>query len=171
MAAYAEPSDLVNRLELPTIQRLISDDGHDVPEEDLATDAKLLAALEDASGDVEAAMLVGQRYSVADLEALTGNSLATLKRITCTIALAYLLERRPTVHLEQSQRYLERAQQYLEQLRAGSRIFNVDDNVSKQAPTIDGPTSVDYTRMNGIVDQMSSRYFPSRPSRLPTNRG
>ena len=102
MAAYAEPSDLVNRLELPTIQRLISDDGQDVPAEDLATDDKLLAALEDASGDVEAAMLVGKRYSVEDLEGLTGNSLATLKRITCTIALAYLLERRPTVHLEQA---------------------------------------------------------------------
>lgn len=171
MTAYADPSDLVNRLELPTIQRLISDDGHDVPEEDLATDDKLLAALEDASGDVEAAMLVGKRYSVEDLERLTGNSLATLKRITCTIALAYLLERRPTVHLEQSQRYLERAQQYLEQLRAGARIFNVEDNVGKQTPTIDGPRSVDYERMNGIVDQMSHRYFPNRISRLPTNRG
>jgi phage gp36-like protein len=170
MAAYAEPADLLARHDNTVVAELCSEDEHAVPAEDLATDTNLLAALEDASGDVESAMLIGKRYTTAQLDALTGNSLAKLKRITCTIALAYLLERRPLVHVSNAERLLKRAEEYLEQLRTGQRIFNVEDNLEKQLPTIGGPTSVKAEELNTLGQRMV-RYFPEEVSRLPTTRG
>lgn len=170
MGAYAEPSDMLARHDQSVVAQLCSDDGHKVPAEDLATDPNLLAALEDASGDVEAALLIGKRYSVEDLEGLTGNSLAKLKRIVCTIAMANLLERRPVVHIQEADTYLKRAEAYLEQLRTGQRIFNLEDQVDTQLPTVDGPTSVDCARINLLPDRMT-RYFPTQVQRLPTTRG
>jgi phage gp36-like protein len=170
MAAYAEPSDLLARHDNTVVAELCSEDEHAVPAEDLATDTNLLAALEDASGEVESACLIGKRYSVEDLEGLTGNSLAKLKRITCTIAMANLLERRPVVHVQEAEKLLERAEKYLEQLRTGQRIFNLEDQVDTQLPTVDGPTSVDCARINLLPDRMP-RYFPTQVQRLPTTRG
>lgn len=170
MAAYAEPADLTARHDADIVAQLCSDDEHAVPAEDLATNTNLLAALEDASGEVESACLIGKRYSTDQLDALTGNSLAKLKRITCIIAMANLLERRPLVHVSNAEKLLERAEQYLEQLRTGQRIFNVTENVETQLPTIDGPTSVTYQEMNMLPDRML-RYFPEQITRLPTTRG
>jgi phage gp36-like protein len=170
MSAYAEPADMTTRHDATVVASLCSDDGHEVPSEDLATDPNLLTALQDASGDVEAALLIGKRYSVEDLEGLTGNSLAKLQRITCTIAMANLLERRPVVHVQEAEKLLERAEKYLEQLRTGQRIFNLEDQLDTQLPTVDGPTSVDCARINLLPDRMT-RYFPTQVQRLPTTRG
>ena len=170
MAAYAEVSDLLARHDNTVVAELCSEDEQAVPAEDLASNTNLLAALQDASGDVESAMLIGKRYTTDQLDALTGNSLAKLKRITCTIAMAYLLERRPVVHCSNAERLLKRAEEYLEQLRTGQRIFNVLDNVEKQLPTIGGPTSVKAEELNTLGQRMT-RYFPEEVSRLPLTRG
>lgn len=170
MAAYATADDLLARNDRNVVAQLCGDDGHQVPDEDLAADPNLLAAIADASGDVEAALLVGERYSVADLEGLTGNSLAKLKRIVCTMAMAYLLERRPIVHVANAQQLMERAEQYLEQLRTGQRIFNVEDDLAKQTPTVNGPTSVKLRELNMVTERMN-RYFPTSDTRVPLTRG
>ena len=170
MSAYATPADLIERHDVTTIGELCSDTGTAITAANLPTDANCLAALADASGDVEAAMGCGNRYSPDDLAGLTGNSLAKLKRIVCTIAMAYLFERRPAVHYEQAQNYLERAKQYLEDLRAGRNVFNIADHLAAANPTIDGPTSYEYQVLNLLPDRMV-RHFPSRKQRLPTTRG
>lgn len=171
MASYASASDLLARFDNTVVAQLCADDDQEVPAEDLATNTNLLAALADASGDVESAMLIGERYTTAQLDALTGNSLGKLKRITSTIAMAYLLERRPVVHLSNAEKLLERAEQYLEQLRTGQRIFNVTDNVvDKQLPTISGPTTAKYDELRLLPDRMVTRYFPEQANRLPTTR-
>jgi phage gp36-like protein len=170
MAAYAEPSDLLARYDANVVADLCSDDGHSVPAEDLPTNANLLTALEDASGEVESAMLIGERYTVAQLEALTGNSLGKLKKIVCSIAMAALLERRPLVHVQDAEKLLERAERYMEQLRTGMRLFNVTENVQTQLPTINGPTSIKYEELNLLPDRMR-RYFPEQLTRLPSTRG
>jgi phage gp36-like protein len=170
MAAYAEVSDLLARHDNDVVADLCSDDQHRIPAEDLASNSNLLATLEDASGDVESAMLIGKRYTPAQLDALQGNSRAKLVRITCTIAMAYLLERRPLVHVSNAERLLKRAEEYLEQLRTGQRVFNVEDNLEKQLPTIGGPTSVKAEELNTLGQRMT-RYFPEEVSRLPLTRG
>lgn len=170
MAAYATPDDLTTRHDPVVIGELCGDEGAVVDPADLPTDTVCLAMLTDASGDVEAALRSANRYSVADLEALTGNSLAKLKRIVCTIAMAYLFERRPGLHVETAEAYLRRAHEYLDQLRSGANIFSIEDAVTVTNPTISGPTSYEYQTLNLLTDRMTG-YFPSRKQRLPTDRG
>lgn len=60
----------------------------------LATNAYVLTALSVASGELEAAVLRGDRYAVADLQALSGNSAAYLKSVVAAVAFQRLRERR-----------------------------------------------------------------------------
>lgn len=171
MAAYATSADLIARCDPNLVAQLLGDDVNGAPAiADLEDNANLTALLADASGQVEAALLVGQRYTTAQLDALTGNSLGLLKRITCTVAMAQLFERRPGVHVQTAQAYLERADKHLEDLRAGKRIFNVAENVAKQTPTINGPTSYAAETRNLITERMG-RHIPPTIDRQPTNRG
>ena len=115
-------------------------------------------------------MLSGKRYEPSDLATLTGNSLGLLKKIVCTIVMADLYERRPGIHQDQSKAYTELAQMYLENLRTGKNLFNIAEHVSAANPDTTAPTSVDYTNLNLLPEQMI-RHFPSRVSRLPLTRG
>lgn len=172
MAAYASASDLIARHDANLIGELIRDD-HDPSTSDEIEDSTVLATiLEDASGQVEAAMLCGNRYSPEQLAALQGNSLGLLKKIVCLIAMAALLDRRPGRHTEASKSYYEMAKVYLEDLRTGKNLFNLTDDESNRTaanPSTTGPTVVDYTRLNLLPDQMV-RHFPNRQSRLPYGR-
>jgi len=170
MAAYAEPSDLISRYDVNIIGQLVTDDGLQVSESDLEDDAVLLEVLQTASGQVEASMLCGARYSPDDLSDLTGNSASYLKHIVCLIAMALLFERRPAVNSVHAETYLERATKYLEDLRHGKNLFNLEESIHDANPTVDGPSSVDYRSLNMMPDRMA-RYFPSRKQRLPITRG
>jgi len=90
--AYATPTDLSARFDEAIIKDLASDTGD--PVDNITTDTKVLAALDDASGRIESACTVSRLYSPDDLAGLTGNTLALLKRITCELAMAYLMGRR-----------------------------------------------------------------------------
>src|SRR4051812_44738426 len=54
------------------------------------TNAKVLANLDSASGEVESACLVAGRYTPDDLNALTGMGAALLKRIVASLAYQYM---------------------------------------------------------------------------------
>jgi phage gp36-like protein len=171
MTAYASVSDLIARRDKRLIGELIKDD------DDPPTDAELLAStvletlLEDASGQVEAAMLSGKRYEPEDLAGLTGHSLSFLKKIICTLVMADLYERRPGIHQEQAKQYMELARLYLEDLRSGKNLFNLSDSRNSNAanPDTTAPTTVDYYNLNLLPEQMV-RHFPNRASRLPRDR-
>jgi phage gp36-like protein len=171
MAAYADAADLLLRYDRRTVGELLSDTGEPLTPAQIASDTKLAAILEDASGQVEAAMLCGKRYEPSDLAALTGNSLALLKKIVCVIAIADLFERRPEIHLETAKLYYEKAKGYLEDLRTGRNIFNLSDESAANAslPDTDGPTALEYETLNLLPEQMI-RYFPNRALRIPTDR-
>ncbi|MEK9810000.1 MAG: phage protein Gp36 family protein, partial [Candidatus Nanopelagicales bacterium] len=92
--AYAAASDMQLRFDERTLAELVSDTDVAIDTADLATDTKLAAALDDASGVIDAALLTGGRYSAASLSGLTGNSLALLKRLCCVLAMTFLRQRR-----------------------------------------------------------------------------
>lgn len=169
MASYAAPSDLFARKRVNTVNDLVNDDGVRQSRIDLATNPNLTTALADASGAIDAALLVGKLYTTAQLEAFAGNSLSHLKRICCDIAWAYLLERNPT-DPDEAEKYRKLAANYLKALENGENVFGaVTENVEAGVPTIDGPSAVDYSRLNLIPDR-TRNYYPSRGSRLPTDR-
>lgn len=172
MAAYATPSDLIARHDANLVGELIRDD-HEPSTSDEIDDSEVLETiLTDASGQVEAAMLCGNRYSPEQLSALVGNSLGLLKKIVCMIAMAELLNRRPGRHMESAKYYDEQARAYLEDLRIGRNLFNLTDSEANRTaanPSTTGPTVVEYSRLNMLPDQMA-RHFPNRESRLPYGR-
>ena len=168
MARYAAPTDFFERYDVRDIGQLASDNGSEIPESALATDANVLTALDDASGDIDTALVVSNRYLTTELEGLTGNSLAKLKRITCDLAMAYMLGRRPAADPEKLEAFEKRATTHLERLRNGENVFNLADQKSAGNPSIDGPTLVRFDDHLNLVRDRVNNYYPAR--RLPGNR-
>jgi phage gp36-like protein len=165
--AYASSADLVLRFDSREISDLLSDSGAAVDENDFATHPKLTAILDDASGEIEAALLVGKRYEASDLSGLTGNSLAHLKRITCELAMRNLLARRPAYKPELLEGFEKRCQAHLKQLRNGENVFNLEDQKDAGVIGIGGLTTVETQALNLMRDR-TLNYYPRRY--LPDNR-
>lgn len=166
--AYAEPADLILRVRPETIADLVSDGPVRVTEDELETNANLLAALDDASGEMDAALRVGNRYSAAALAALTDNSLALRKRICCDLAWALLLRRNgsPT----EAEASSKKAESMLEALRKGVNIFDLEDNADAGLPESAGPSVQQIINANGIRER-TPHYYANTQSRLPLDRG
>lgn len=165
--SYATPAQFLERYDARDIGDLCNDDGQQVSRIDLLADTKLQAALDDASGAIDAALLAGGRYTAADLVGLTGFSLSFLIRITCDIALANIWGRRPLYRFEERKACMDAAEAHLKQLRLGENVFNVAANILAGAPTIDGPTTVQYDALNLVRDR-TRNYYPAR--HLPNDR-
>lgn len=165
MAAYATAADLLKRYDARILGDLAADDGEQVSAGDLATDPNLAAALEDASGEIEAALLQGKRYSVDQLTALTGNSRAYLIRICCQIAVAKMWERRLYLDSDQqiaAEQAQEQARKALQRLKTGEEVFNVDVAKAAGLPSVSTPSRVQINRRNLLVDRLRGRIFPTR---------
>lgn len=167
MASYCTPAQMLERKDAREIGDLVSDSNTQVSDVALLTDDNLLTALADASGDIEAALLVGGRYSVEDLENLTGNSANYLQRICAEIAMYYLLVRRPQTNADLFDHYDRVRERYLKTLKSGAEIFPLPETISATQPSVDGPTTQDYHDLNMIRDRVL-RYFPRRHN--PNNR-
>ena len=173
MAAYATVTQFLDRYDQRDVGALVSDNDLEVSRDDLLNDidlrSPLQAALDDASGEIEAALLVGGQYSVSDLTGLTGNSAAYLTRITCDIAMASLFDRRPLQDLEKSNLLHERSEKYLDRLRKGENVLNVTTAIEAGTASITGPDVSRYDRLN-LIPERARHYFPSRVTRVPTDR-
>lgn len=168
MASYATPADLRSRHDVRVIGDLASDDGRRVHANDIDTNANVLTALADASGAMDAALLQGKRYSKADMEALTGESLSYRKRICCTIAYWYLFERRTWTDDERYETAKDRGRKALELLRQGQHVFDIESTKEAGLPSITGPTRVQFRDQNLLRD-VAWAVYPVR--RLQRGRG
>ena len=169
--SYADADDLTARFDWRIIADLASDSGTQVEESALGGNEKVAAALDDASGRIDAALSVAQVYTAADLAGLSGNSLAMLKRITCELAMLFLIGRRQEKLLDGSLPPMEqKAEDYLDRLRKGERLFgDVAAAAAAGLPTVDGPTTVQYEELNLLPDR-TRNFYASRQSRLPLGR-
>lgn len=166
MASYATPVDLMKRYDVRDIGDLADDTNSQVSAANLPTDPNVLAALADASGDIESALLAGNRYTTDDLEGLAGNTLSKLVRLTCDIAMGYLLARRPNHDPERNKAFREQTHFMLERLRKGENVFDLAPQ--KDAGVIEHatPTAVDVSKLQLMRDR-TQNYYPTR--RFPTN--
>lgn len=167
MAYYATAAQVLERKDWRDIGDLVSDDGDQVSEAGLATDAKLTAAIADASGDIETALFAGGRYDASDLEGLTGNAASHLVRITTEITMYHLLCRRPRANSEMLEYYAKLRETYLDPLRQGQNVFNIEEKIEAGRASVDGPTTQEYNDLNLVRDRVRN-YYPGR--RLPDNR-
>lgn len=167
--AYAAPSDLILRYDRTTVGQLCGDDKRAVSGVDLPTDPVCLGMLNDASGMIDAALLVGNRYTPADLLGLSSNSSFLLIRVCCDIAMALLIDRRPGWNPERSKAIHELADSHLEKLRTGENTFNIQASMDAGEPVDSGPLTINYQpdQINNIVDR-SRAYYGERL--MPFNR-
>lgn len=157
--AYCSSSDIMARYSVTILGDLVTDSGIRANTTSLATDTNLQAALDDASGIIDSAVLVAGRYSPADLTALTGVDLAMLKRLTSDLAFI-LLTQRKGMDVKQLPQW-QGTQDMLQLLRTGERIFNVAANIVDGNPTAEFPSCVTYAQVN-LAAQAASRFFPIR---------
>lgn len=161
--AYADAADLIARYDSRRIGDYVSDDGTRVDEGDLATDDKVLAALETASGEVEVALQQGARYSPSELLSLTGNSLEYLKQLVCDIAFCRLYERHGWEDDDgPPEMTFKRSQEALNRLRKGENVFNLTPQVEAGLPSLATPARVQVQRPTLMSEIARGSYFPAR---------
>lgn len=155
--AYATPEQLVSRFDARVIGQLVDDSGAQI--DTLGANAVVLEALEDASGQIRSAALVGNKYTASDLDTLADNNDSFLVRLTCHLAYGFLRNRRG-VGTEPQPEIVEQAENWLALLRLGERILNVQANAD--AGNIQHSVISLATRQQSNLISDSYRFFPYR---------
>ncbi len=155
--AYLTGAEFLQRYDARTVGDLVQDTGARVTT-NLATDTNLLAMIADASGWVESACYVGNRYTSADLTALTGSSAALLKRLVADISFAFLRQRRG-YDLEQFP-LVQESFNMLDRLRLGERVFDIA--AVKDAGNASATTTSKQTILSQNLLRDNTRYFNVR---------
>jgi phage gp36-like protein len=163
--AYATPADLIARYDKRDIAQWASDTGLPITETKLPNDLNVLAALADASGDIEAACLMSDRYLPQDLGALQGNSQNLLKRLTCELAIGYLYERRLRRGEESEPAAYKRGLETLERLRKGEWVFGFVEHGDAGVVSHQVEAAGDVEARN-MTTFLSARYFGRRSNRF-----
>lgn len=168
--AYADTDDLLARFDQRVLGDLASVDGEQVTPAALAADPRVLAALDDASGEIDSAVRVAGRYTADDLAGLTGTGLAHLKRITCDIAFWLLIDRRCLVNIvaDEADRRNRIYREHLKDLREGREIFDVATARTSALPSQALPTTVELVNNNTIAGRARGHFYPGYV--LPNNR-
>jgi phage gp36-like protein len=168
--AYATGQDLIDRYDVDLVGDLATDDRATQDRDLVATSTKVAVALEDASGEVEAALLAGGRYTVGQLSTLTGGALSHLKRIVCGLAMAALYQRRPeAADGDMIDRLTKNSRDAIQALMRGENVFGLPSVIDASVIDIGGPSVVDLENRNDLTVRMG-RYFPVPDSRLPRGR-
>jgi hypothetical protein len=137
LSAYATGAQFVLHTDIRAIADCLNDDGtraggFQPTPATVESHPAVLDALSKASGMVEMAAFVGEKYSAADLQALASNGQALLVGLVCDLATWRLQQRRwPTMAITEQYRA---AQEVLERLRLGERIFALQANAAAGLP-------------------------------------
>lgn len=179
MAAYATPAQLLARYDARRIGDLVADPAPGsttsrVSPTALLTDVNLAAALGDAAGMIDSAILKGGRYTpqdLADLAALSSgadNSYQLLIRVNCDLAYGLLIRRRGLKVEDSAPGYLE-ALQTLQRLSDGDLVFNLSAVIAAGRMTTHqldlqiGLLSANVRRYFGDLDTAATN--PNNPQR------
>ena len=161
---YATPADLIERFDARIIASVVLDDGSTENVALLPANTKVLNALSEASGDINTAILKGDRYQVSDLEALTGDDKQSLVGLCCVMAFLKLMRRRMYAADEQKKyaEMIRERDEMLKLLRDGSAVFNIQ--AAHEAGLPDGSrfTRSNDLRRNYLSTQLAGKLFPHR---------
>lgn len=159
-ATYAQGSDLASRYDARLIGDLCEDAGTRVPANGVPHDPNVIIALNDAASMINAACQVSQRYTQAQLAALTGADQNLLYRLNCDLAFVFLCQRRgvkPPMYDEA----FKRSDELLTRLKQGELIFDVPGNVGSGTETINFISQVQYSTLQLLRDA-DPKLFPVR---------
>lgn len=170
MDAYATGTDLIKRYDVDQVGDLATDEREELDRAVVPTHPNVLTALLDASGEIDAALMAGGRYTPDELAGITDNTKNHLIRITCAIAMAGLIERRPErVSVELADAYRKTARGFLEALRRGENVFGIAAVVASGTIDIETVQAIQIEALNLLPARMP-RYFPTTDQRTPYAR-
>lgn len=134
--AYATNAAMMKRFDHRRIGQLVRDDGTQATAAELGSDSVLSALLTDASAMIDSALLRGGRYTLDDLQNLTGQDAALLQRLVCDLAYGLLVRRRGYTGAELTSLApdYDQAMKVLEQLANGELVFNVAEVILAGKP-------------------------------------
>jgi phage gp36-like protein len=158
--SYAQPQDAIDRIDVRRWGDLVLDNGVRATANQLLTNTRLIAVLNDASGLIDAALLRGGRYAPTDLQTLattTNNGWYLLLRINVDIAYALALEARGYSESEIGSMApgYAKALEYLDRLMEGQWIFGLAPVVAAGGVPKVVPLSNNIT----LLTQAARRYF------------
>ncbi|OAI39608.1 hypothetical protein AYO40_01200 [Planctomycetaceae bacterium SCGC AG-212-D15] len=166
--SYASIAQLQQFKDTRLLGDLLLDTGNRESSAAQATDAILQLALNWASGEIESACLVGNKYQPADLNALTGMSQANLVGLCCDLAFWKLLGRRyPTMAITEEYRS---AMEKLDRLRLGERIFGLQAQMNAGDPADQFMTlsNIDNVNLNTTI---ACRFYGTRGKVIQATSG
>jgi phage gp36-like protein len=170
--SYCGAQDLLNRFDARTVGDLVNDAGQRQTVSELVgppVNTVLQAALDDGAGLINAACQVGERYTQAELAALTGTDQAILFRLNCDLAFVYLAQRRGLTPPGYKEAY-DRSSDLLEKLKQGELIFNVPGDVGEGVPSMEFPSMATYNTV-GLLRDRAVKAFPLRRKMEPATGG
>ncbi|MBS0205003.1 MAG: DUF1320 family protein [Planctomycetes bacterium] len=162
---YATPTDLLERYDARLIGDLVRDDGVQEPANSLPANTVLLAVLADASAAVDAAVFVGNRYTVTQMAALSETAAAFVRRLTCDLALVYLKRRRGRFDQERDAALLNEVNSTLQSLRNGTDLLLLNQQSSAAASTLElvRPELIPVVTRQTIRNR-TRNYYPDPPN-------
>lgn len=172
--AYATGADLVKRYDVDLIGDLATDDRESLDRAAVPTHPHVVAALEDASGEIDVALMCGGKYTPQQLAAMNTNTVAGysrqhLIRVTCAIAMQLLFERRPGLRPEMAEAIGKQSRAHVEALRRGDNVFGISENLDAGTIHVETISAVEVDDLNLLPDRMP-RYFPGSAQRTPGAR-
>lgn len=119
--------------------------------------AELLTLGLAVSGEIESACFIGNRYSSADLAALTNSGAAKLEKLTADLWFYALMERRQPGTADPDEiPGFAKALKMLDMLESGERIFGMQESADAGLPSISDP---DISKQANPLVANSSRLF------------
>ncbi len=156
-SGYADGAAFVERFDYRTARQLLVDaEPGDTPltRAQVVASERLAIHLAGASGEIEAAVLVGKRYQITDsrndLADLEGNSAEYLKDIVCTLAAERLFRRRPDL-LKEIGEDVKQAREAVEKLAQGHLTFGWVENMDAGVLDHHVETVADEVARNGLT--------------------
>ncbi len=153
---YATSSQLIQYVDARLVGDLCADNGARVTPTGIQTDPNVLAALSAGTGTINLAALIGNRYTVEQLEALTGDDAAILVMLNSWLALGILCERRGR-DPEEHPGYKE-AKDILNRIEEGDKMFNIPQQA---VPSENFMSAVQYGQL-GLIRDRTPMFFPVR---------
>lgn len=133
--ALVTVQQLVDRYDRRTVAQLLSDDNSQVPVGELNTNQRLLAILQDATGEFKSALSVGFQYTDENFTDLAEANNPVVVRLICALAMGYLYERRGIGVPDATDRTIRWAREQLVEIQKGRKVLDVIEVKEAQNPT------------------------------------
>jgi phage gp36-like protein len=166
VTSYATGLDFLARYDARLFGDLVSDEGYRVPPNELPTNTNLIAALEDAYGEIVSTIVVGGRYTLYQIDPanLSPAAMSYLVRLNCDLALI-LIKRRRGVVSDKDKAIIESAANRLKALKdgAGYLLSITDTMADASVMKLANPLTVIPIWRRNTIRGRTREYYPNYP--------